>query len=73
MPKMKTAVIPKPGPTSNSRNAKSPNPVSARVASMDGGVVRRLTKGDVIIIPANVPHWFKEIQQPITYFGVKVR
>jgi len=52
---------------------KETAPGEIRVASMDGGVVRRLTKGDVIIIPANVPHWFKEIQQPITYFGVKVR
>ena len=44
-----------------------------RGASMNGGVVRLITKGDVLIIPANVPHWFREIQQPITYFGVKVR
>jgi len=36
-------------------------------------VARVLSKGDVIIIPANVPHWFKEIQQPVTYFVVKVR
>jgi len=41
---------------------------------MEGGVARVLSKGDVIIIPpANVPHWFKEIQQPVTYFVVKVR
>jgi quercetin dioxygenase-like cupin family protein len=38
---------------------------------MAGGVVRQVTRGDVLIIPANVTHWFKEIQQPITYFGVK--
>jgi quercetin dioxygenase-like cupin family protein len=44
-----------------------------RAGSMEGGTIRTLSKGDVIIIPANVPHWFKEIQQPILYFGVKVR
>lgn len=44
-----------------------------RGASIDGGVVRVITQGDVLIIPSSVPHWFREIQQPITYFGVKVR
>jgi quercetin dioxygenase-like cupin family protein len=48
-------------------------PGEIRAASMNGGVTRTLTKGDVIIVPANVPHWFTEIQKPITYFGVKVR
>jgi quercetin dioxygenase-like cupin family protein len=52
---------------------KETAPSEFRGASMDGGVVRVITQGDVIIIPANVPHWFKEIQQPITYLGVKVR
>jgi quercetin dioxygenase-like cupin family protein len=52
---------------------KETAPSEFRGASMDGGVVRVITQGDVLIIPANVPHWFKEIQQPITYFGVKVR
>jgi quercetin dioxygenase-like cupin family protein len=44
-----------------------------RVATMEGGVARKVGKGDVIIVPANVTHWYKEVQQPITYFGVKVR
>jgi quercetin dioxygenase-like cupin family protein len=52
---------------------KETAPGEIRVASMDGGVVRRLNKGDIIIVPANVTHWFKEVQQPITYLGVKVR
>jgi quercetin dioxygenase-like cupin family protein len=52
---------------------KETAPTEFRGTSMDGGVVRLITKGDVLIIPANVPHWFKEVQQPITYFGVKVR
>jgi quercetin dioxygenase-like cupin family protein len=52
---------------------KETAPSEFRGASMDGGVVRVIAQGDVLIIPANVPHWFKEIQQPITYFGVKVR
>jgi quercetin dioxygenase-like cupin family protein len=52
---------------------KETAPGEVRGASMGGGVVRQVTKGDVVIIPANVTHWFKEIQQPITYFGIKVR
>ena len=52
---------------------KETAPTEVRGTSMDGGVVRLISKGDVLIIPANVPHWFKEIQQPTTYFGVKVR
>ena len=32
-----------------------------------------LRKGDVIIIPAGVPHWFKEVKSAFNYFVVKVR
>jgi quercetin dioxygenase-like cupin family protein len=52
---------------------KNTAPDEVRGASMDGGVARSLSKGDVIIIPANVTHWFKEVQAPISYFTVKVR
>jgi len=52
---------------------KTTAPDEVRGPSMTSGNSRTITKGDVIIIPANVPHWFKEIQKPITYFGVKVR
>jgi mannose-6-phosphate isomerase-like protein (cupin superfamily) len=37
-----------------------------------GGETHHLSKGDVIIIPAGVPHWFKEVPQPFTYYMVKV-
>jgi mannose-6-phosphate isomerase-like protein (cupin superfamily) len=40
--------------------------------SIDGGETHQLTKGDVIVIPAGTPHWFKEIPQSISYFVVKV-
>jgi quercetin dioxygenase-like cupin family protein len=30
-------------------------------ARIEGGVEHRLKKGDVIIVPANTPHWFKEV------------
>jgi mannose-6-phosphate isomerase-like protein (cupin superfamily) len=30
-------------------------------ASIEGGVEHHLKKGDVIIVPPNTPHWFKEV------------
>ncbi len=52
---------------------KDTAPDEIRGSSMNGGVSRQVSKGDVLIIPANVSHWFKEIQTPITYVAVKVR
>ena len=39
---------------------------------IEGGETHHLTKGDVIVIPAGTPHWFKEIPQSINYYMVKV-
>jgi mannose-6-phosphate isomerase-like protein (cupin superfamily) len=39
---------------------------------IEGGTVHRLSKGDVIVIPAGVPHWYKEVPHSVTYFVVKV-
>ena len=40
--------------------------------SINGGVSRLITKGDMVIIPAGTPHWFSEIQETITYTVVRV-
>jgi mannose-6-phosphate isomerase-like protein (cupin superfamily) len=40
--------------------------------SIEGGVSRRITKGDMVIIPAGTPHWFSEIQETITYTVVRI-
>ncbi len=37
------------------------------------GETRQITKGDVIIVPNGVPHWFKEVNGPLNYYVVKVR
>jgi glc operon protein GlcG len=37
-----------------------------------GGESRHLVKGDMIIVPAGTPHWFKEVSPPISYYVVKV-
>ena len=39
---------------------------------IEGGTVHHLSKGDVITIPAGVPHWYKEVPHSVTYFVVKV-
>jgi mannose-6-phosphate isomerase-like protein (cupin superfamily) len=40
--------------------------------SIDGGEIRHLAKGDVMVIPAGVPHWFKDVPKEINYYVVKV-
>ena len=44
-----------------------------RGASVEGGETTHLAKGDVIVVPAGTPHWFKEVQGPLLYYVVKVR
>ena len=39
---------------------------------IQGGQVHHLAKGDVIVIPAGTPHWFKDVPHAISYFVVKV-
>src|SRR5260370_14412762 len=40
--------------------------------AIQGGVSRRIKAGDVVIIPAGVPHWFIQIEGSITYLVVRV-
>jgi glc operon protein GlcG len=44
-----------------------------RGKDVNGGETRQITKGDVIIVPNGVPHWFKEVRGPLNYYVVKVR
>ena len=44
-----------------------------RGTDIRGGQSRQLSKGDVIIIPAGTPHWFKEVPAALTYYVVKTR
>jgi mannose-6-phosphate isomerase-like protein (cupin superfamily) len=43
-----------------------------RGASVTDGETRRLVKGDVVVVPNGVPHWFKEVASPFLYYVVKV-
>lgn len=44
-----------------------------RGTSIEGGTTYNLKKGDVIIVPKNTPHWFKEVDGTFLYYVVKVR
>jgi quercetin dioxygenase-like cupin family protein len=52
---------------------KPTDPDELRGASIDGGESRRLVPGDVIVVPKGVPHWFKAVDGPFTYYVVKVQ
>ncbi len=41
-------------------------------SDIQGGETHHLSKGDVMVIPAGTPHWFKEVPQSISYYVVKV-
>jgi mannose-6-phosphate isomerase-like protein (cupin superfamily) len=46
-------------------------PGQYRGSGLRGGTEHHLTKGDVMVIPAGVPHWFKTVSEPIEYYVVK--
>ena len=40
---------------------------NVRGSSIRDGVSRRVTKGDVVIIPGHTPHWWSELETDIEY------
>jgi uncharacterized protein GlcG (DUF336 family)/quercetin dioxygenase-like cupin family protein len=53
--------------------AKEIAPNEIRGLRIEGGDARQLKKGDVIIVPNNTPHWFKEVSGEFLYYTIKVR
>jgi mannose-6-phosphate isomerase-like protein (cupin superfamily) len=51
---------------------KTTAPGEVRAPSIEGGTTRPVARGDVIIIPNGVPHWFKAVPGPFLYYTVKV-
>jgi glc operon protein GlcG len=43
-----------------------------RGTAIDGGTTRHLAKGDVVVVPNGLPHWFKLVDGPLLYYVVKV-
>ncbi len=44
---------------------------AAGSATIAGGESRRVAKGDVILVPAGTPHWYKDLDGSITYLEVR--
>jgi glc operon protein GlcG len=59
------------GGTVESGNNIAPDEI--RGSAINGGDTHELAKGDVIVVPAGVPHQFKEVSDPFLYYVVKVR
>ena len=53
-------------------NVKSDNPEQPRGTDIQGGASHHLVKGDVIVVPAGQPHWFKEVPKSVSYYVIKV-
>jgi len=46
-------------------------PANGGTATIEGGVSRRVGPGDVILIPADTPHWYKDVDGKIAYLEVR--
>ena len=44
---------------------------AATAATITGGVTQKVSKGDVIIVPANSPHWYSVVEGSVTYLEVR--
>jgi mannose-6-phosphate isomerase-like protein (cupin superfamily) len=55
-------------------NAKVVSPGQTRADGIEGGEVHHLSKGDVMTIPANTPHWWKDTSATgsVGYYAVNI-
>ena len=54
-------------------DGKTVEPDEIRGTAIRGGDSREIKKGDVIIVPNGVPHWFQRVPGPLNYYVVKVQ
>jgi mannose-6-phosphate isomerase-like protein (cupin superfamily) len=40
-------------------------------ATIRGGQSRVVSKGDIVLVPVGTPHWYSQIEQPLTYLEVR--
>ncbi|MCV2491941.1 heme-binding protein [Geodermatophilus sp. YIM 151500] len=52
--------------------AREVAPGELRAESIDGGTAYELGEGDVLVVPAGVPHQFVDVSDPFLYFVTKV-
>jgi mannose-6-phosphate isomerase-like protein (cupin superfamily) len=54
-------------------DAKRTAPDEMVATAIEGGEVHHLTKGDVITVPAKLPHWWKEVPTgTVAYYAVNI-
>ena len=46
-------------------------PAAGGAADVEGGVTRKVGKGDVVLVPAETVHWYKDVEGSITYLEVR--
>ena len=51
-------------------NPTRPNPTNSSGTAIEGGVAHVLAKGDFILVPEGVPHWFSEIKGSLTQIAL---
>ncbi len=54
-------------------DGKETAPNEIRGTSIVGGETRKISEGDVVVIPRGTPHWFKQVDSPVLYYTVKVK
>ena len=55
-------------------NPKEAGPGEMRGDGLEGGEAHHLSKGDVITVPANTPHWWKDTSKTgsVGYYAVNI-
>jgi hypothetical protein len=48
-----------------------PESTNVRGSRIEGGVSRRVVKGDVVVIPGRLPHWWSNLEGDITYLIIR--
>jgi len=51
---------------------KTVSPGQVHGKEIRSGTERTLSKGDIIVIPAGVPHWYRNVEGTFLYYVVKV-
>jgi uncharacterized protein GlcG (DUF336 family)/uncharacterized RmlC-like cupin family protein len=54
------------------RDRRQVAPGEFRGSALEGGASQRLRKGDVMVVPQGVPHWFQSVSGPLQYYVVKI-
>jgi mannose-6-phosphate isomerase-like protein (cupin superfamily) len=50
---------------------RKPSEGTIRAERIEGGVSRRIVKGDVVVIPGRTPHWWSQLEGDIKYIIIR--